>query len=132
MGNPLEELLVDADALDLFRLAEALKPYASIDRRSGRLIFSRAYASLATRQKVLVCLVGQKAAHLLGTTGDDLLSPKEVEACTGLPGGTVRAKLAELKSDQLLVNDGRGKYRASTHRLAVAVDELLPEVRDIE
>ena len=131
MDNPLEDLLVDADALDLSRLASALKPYASIDKRSGRLVFSRAYASLATRQKVLVCLLGQKASHLLGTADDDLLTPKQVEACTGLPGGSVRAKLAELKSDRLLENDGRGKYRASPHRLAVAVDELLPDVGDV-
>lgn len=53
MGNPLEDLLVDADAVDLGRLAAALKPYAAIDSKTGRLHFHPPYEGLTTRRKVL-------------------------------------------------------------------------------
>jgi hypothetical protein len=132
LTNPLEELLVDADAVDLERLAAALRPYAAIDTKTGRLHFLAPYGDLTTRHKVLVCLLGQKASLLLSRSDTDILSPKEIEACTGLPGGTVRAKLSELKQDRLASAAGPGRYTASPHHLRAATQELLdasPTVR---
>jgi len=128
MGNPLEGLLVDADAVDLERLAAALKPFAAIDTKTGRLHFHRAYECLTTRHKILTCLLGQKASHMLGRAESELLTPKQMEACTGLPGGTVRAKLSELKGDRLAVADAHSGYGIAPHKLAVAVDELLDSI----
>jgi len=128
MTNPLEDLLVDADAVDLERLARALKPYAAIDTKSGRLHFHPAYEGLTTRRKVLTCLLGQKAAQMLSRADFDLLTPKQIEACTGLPGGTVRAKLSELKQARLAVADEHSGYRIAPHKLGAAIDELLDSV----
>lgn len=132
MGNPLEDLLVDADAVDLGRPAAALKPYAAIDTKTGRLHFHPPYEGLTTRRKVLVCLLGQKASHLLGRIDSERLSPKQLEACTGLPGGTVRAKLTELKQDRTAVVDEHGGYAIAPHQLSRAVQELLDADRDVK
>lgn len=125
MTSPLEDLLIDADSVDLERLASALKPFAAIDKKSGRLHFHPPYESLTTRRKTLVCLLGQKASHLLGLAESESLSPKEAEACSGLPGGTVRPKLTELKKDRIALTDENGFYAIAPHQVSRAVQELL-------
>jgi hypothetical protein len=124
MTNPLEGLLVDADEVNLDLLASGLRPYVAIDSKTGALHFRPDYSSLQARNKVLVCLLGQKASALLGKTESEVSTPKAVEVATGLPGGTVRGKLLELKNARLITADGPGKYRVAPHQLGRALEEV--------
>lgn len=124
MTNPLERLLVDADEVNLELLASGLQPYVAIDIKSGDLHFRPDYSMLHAKRKVLVCLLGQKAAALLGKSDGEVLTPKAIEVSTGLPGGTVRGKLLELKNERLITPDGPGKYRVAPHQIGKALEEI--------
>jgi hypothetical protein len=124
MTNPLETLLVDADEINLDLLAAGLQPYVAIDSKDGHLHFRPGYETLPPKSRVLVCLLGQKASTLLKKSESEVLTPKAIEMTTGLPGGTVRGKLLELKNARLITADGPGKYRIAAHQIGNALGEI--------
>ena len=65
LSDPLRELIVDAAEVDRRAISELLSGLVSIDGASGRLIMSPGYAALDSSKKVLIALLGRKAAYLL-------------------------------------------------------------------
>jgi len=118
--------LGDADELDLESLAAVLKPHVVIDKKTGGVHLTKSFSGLTTRKKVLLVLLAQKAAALLEVATCAGMTPKSIETTTGLPGGTVRAKLAELKKDRLVDADAGGQYTIALHHMQDSLAECSP------
>jgi DNA-binding transcriptional ArsR family regulator len=106
--DPLERLLVDAVAIDRERIAAALEGRVGIDRTTSSVVVRPAFSGLSSAQKVLAYLLGRKVAALLEVAGEEA-TPGEISEQTGMPPGTVRPTLSQLKTERLVTARG-GRY----------------------
>ena len=125
--DPLEELLLDAEEVDRSRVTAALRDFVGIDKTSSRVVPKPRFSRLSARQKLLVSLLGTKAAALLGRAEAEGIQPKEMAAITGLPKGTVHPTLKELREKRLVSQDEEGAYFVAPAQLADALEELEAE-----
>ena len=114
---------MDEKALDRDALGAGLSPYLMVGK-SGTLRPGDGWADLKQRDRVLVVLLGVKAAHVLGVRDRDGASATEVTALTGASGGTVRPALRSLVSDRLVVQDKEGRYVVSAMSVPRALQVL--------
>jgi hypothetical protein len=121
--DPLDELLVDAAALDHARIANALKGRVAVDRSTGLVVPQAGFDQLSATQKVLCFLLGKKVASLLGVASDETAAPSEVAERTGLPPGTARPTLAGLFDSHRLAKKGR-TYFLSGAQVSNAIDAI--------
>jgi hypothetical protein len=112
--DPLDELLVDAAALDRARIAAALKGRVAVDRSTGLVVPQAGFDQLNASQKTLCFLLGKKVASLLGVATDETATPSEVVERTGLPAGTVRPTLTGLFDRHRLAKKGRTYFLSGT------------------
>lgn len=122
--DPLSQLLLDAGEVDRGVLAAALSERIGIDSKSGRIVMLPGYSSLNARQKVLVILLAAKAASLLGVRDSEFMATQEVISISGLPQGTVRPKLKELREAGLVSQGTDRAYYVPSALLRRAVDQL--------
>jgi hypothetical protein len=122
--DPLSQLLLDAGEVDRGVLATALSDRIGIDSKSGRIVILPGYSPLNTRQKVLVILLAAKAASLLGIRDSEFMGTQEVIGTSGLPQGTVRPKLKELREAGLAAQGTDRAYYVPSARLRRAVEQL--------
>jgi hypothetical protein len=123
-SDPLSELLLDADEVDRARLAQALKGYVGVDKKSGRVVLQPGFNELDTKRRVLTFLLGVKVSQLLGLAESETISPKDLEKQTGMPHGTVAPKLSQLVDDNLVAKTKTGGYHVAPHQLTRAADML--------
>jgi len=121
VNDPLQELVVDAAAVDRNAIASVLKGRIAIDSDSGRLVLSPSYNDLEARRKVLSVLLARKAAHLLKLAENEALTNKEVGEQTGLPPGTAAPSLKSLKELRLVSQDATKAYYISNAQLSNAI-----------
>lgn len=124
MSDPLEALLVDRDEIDRAALAGALEGVLAVNRADGAPVQGPLYEGLSARQMVLAYFLWARAAVLLGLREDDALTGKMIEELSGLPGGTVRPKIGQLKDSRLIRAAGSG-YEIVPSALKVAAQELV-------
>ena len=97
--DPLDQLFVKPEEIQgelRALLAKMVAPFAAIDPENGVIHFKLAADDLNAKQKVLVYLLSRLAlASRPNAVYPASVSPREVEIATGLPGGTVRPKLAQ-------------------------------------
>lgn len=122
--DPLESLLVDADAVDRAALAEGLRDIVRLDRNSGRLAFQARFGQLDAKRKILAVLLATKTRTLLGISQTDSLSASELIAETGLKDGTVHPTLKRLRESKTVMQDNTGRYFVSNPQLQAAINEL--------
>lgn len=108
--DPLKQLLVDPNKLDRERLVDALTGIAGIAHEDGELVPLSGFDSLKGNYKVLVALLVALAAKKLGLKDSDMVSSSQIVGQTGLPAGTVRRALAELRSERLITVSTDKKY----------------------
>jgi len=117
---PLTKLIVTEKELDEYLLYELLKDYITIGELTGEFIFSEKYPELNSRKQIVIILLIQKARVRLGKAPkeypDENLRPKDIVKLTGIPGGTARPVLKELKKKGLISLD-EGNYFISNHSL---------------
>ena len=68
------------------------------------------FDSLASQAQVACALLSIKALHMLGLRATDAARPAEICSLAGLPGGTVRPKLAALVRDRCAQRSANGLY----------------------
>ena len=122
--DPLSELLVDAVEADRRSIATALKGRVALDSSSGRLVLSPGYNDLDSRRKVLVVLLGRKAAFLLNLTDSEALTNKDVTDVSGLPPGTAAPGLKSLREMRLVSQDPSKAYYVPNAQILSAVGFL--------
>lgn len=124
-SNPLEDLYVDADAIDQERIRDALSGLIGIDRNSGEPRFYETFDNLNTKRKFTAILLYRRALGALGDLGEN----EEVGAGSSyfadlidVDGSTIRHASNDL--DFVNNDDSQGGYIIPTHRIKRAVEYL--------
>jgi hypothetical protein len=128
----LEDLLVDRVQLNEELLRSLLLPYVGIDGERQEIVPKATWVSLSAEQKILILLLARKAMSVLPSIAlqNEGASPKEIEGATGVPGGTLRPKLRNLKGLKVLAQDKDGGYFVPTHALSQMPDWLKEKEAD--
>jgi hypothetical protein len=124
----LDDLLIDREQVNEELLREVLLPYIGIDADRKEIVPKQQWNSLNADRKVLIYLLARKAMVVLPTVQLEIEGalPKDIEDSTGIPGGTLRPKLRNLKRLGLLTQDREGRYYVPSHALS-QMNELLKE-----
>ena len=118
MTKKLEELLVSAKEMDKSLVAEILEPYLRIDKDSGKIRPYGAWDELAVTKKILVYLLGRKAAKALGLgPAEEGASATQVGHDTGLKKGTVNPALRRMLDERILEQDSDLRYFVPNHAI---------------
>ncbi len=100
-SNPLNDLFVDNQPLDLPLLAKIILPYVQLERDPPKVDFTLAWEQLTNEKKILAYLLGRKAlCEALKNAEvyeyEEKATPNEVEEDTKIKGGSVRPMLRDL------------------------------------
>lgn len=114
-NDPLSQLIIDTDELDRQKLTSLLNGYCAISKE-GQIRPITNFPNLDSTSKILAILLAQKAIQALGLSDTDQISPKQIEQLTGLPGGTVRGRLTNLR-EQRIVEGVNGTYSIPNHSI---------------
>lgn len=120
----LEDLLVDEEKLNEELLVETVGTYAQIGQESGDLVPNDRYTDLSSKEKIVVVLLAQKARFELDLDDQNMLSPSEISALSGVKKGTVYPAVRDL-DDEGLIRGEDGEYRLPSVNLEKA-KEFLP------
>src|SRR5579871_2362029 len=93
--DPLAKLFVEKREADLQLLADTIHPFVRIflEGDTAEIRLTPTGNKLTAREKLLVYLLGRKAAALRSYVQNEAASPSEIENDTGIPGGTIRPTL---------------------------------------
>lgn len=123
-NDPLQKLVIDVTELDKEKLRSLLVDYLAISKE-GQIVVLPNFSQLSTTNKILAIVLARRAAHALGLSEKDLISPKEIEEKTGIPGGTVRRELGELRDKRLLINI-KGSYSVPNYAIPnISMESLI-------
>lgn len=111
-ADPLEQLFVRTEQVEQEQrklLAALILPYAGINPETGEVYFKTTADELNAKQKIIIYLLCRLALSALPNTSfSSVVSPKEIEKDTNLPGGTVRPKMTQLVDAKLVARSGDG------------------------
>lgn len=96
-----------------------LKPYITIVKSTGELIFTEKFYNLLQSGKLILALLSQKAKYRQNITQTEKIGPRDAVAITGLPSGTVKRTLRELYEKKLIESD-EGAYWVPNRALHLA------------
>jgi len=116
MKKTLSEFLINTSKVNQEKLTETLEPYLiGIDKDKGTIILDiRKLQSLSSANKIMCFLLAVKATFILDKRDNDQASWKEICEVTGMPGGTVRPALMQLKKTNM-VSGTNGNYNVPNH-----------------
>ena len=124
--NPLQKLIVDAEALDKEKLASLIMGNLGISQ-TGEIIILPGFNSLATKSKILSVLLARKAARIMELTSTEKAGRRDIIEKTGLPEGTVGRELAELKTARLIsYEDGYFVPDYAVHQISIETTTKTP------
>lgn len=124
-SNPLEDLYVDADAIDQERIRDALSGLIGIDRDSGIPRFYAEFNDLNTKQKLTALLLYRRALAALGDLDEDETLGADSSYFAELidvDSSTIRHASNDLGF--VRNEDGNGGYLIPSHNIKRAVDYL--------
>jgi hypothetical protein len=101
-------------------LIQIFKPYAFIGKDSKSINLRDEADILPPRLKILLYFLGRLAGKRLGYIEDDSISQKEViEFYTphGIPEGTIKVSLKQLREERLIVGATTGRYKTGFDKL---------------
>jgi hypothetical protein len=111
--DPLDELVVkyeEVEGENRKLLAKILIPHVQIDPDKGTIYFVKQPSNLKTKEQVLLVLLAKLALAQKNPDITPNTTSKEVEEISGLPGGTVRPKIAELIKEKVIAKSSVGYY----------------------
>src|SRR5437660_9735235 len=125
MGDdPLADLLVKKEDLDRKLLAEVLTPYVKLDQDSGTVIPTPSFARLTNASKILVFLLGRKAAKSLNLLSEpEERTPKEIATLTGINHDSVKPTLSTLYKARKVQKAGNS-YFVPDHAILTIREDL--------
>jgi len=118
----LKDLVAEKGALDEAAIERIVGPYVRYDIEAQEVTFMPAFASLANKAKILVYLVALQGWKFVTDEPMDAdARPSDIEAATGIPGGSLRPTLRGLCDAHLLTErDSRYSVRGTTFPLIEA------------
>jgi hypothetical protein len=113
----LKDLLVNRARMDEALLAELLSPFLGIDAERMEVVPMEGWVRLSIEGRVLAYLLARKAMASMEEVRLEVeaASPKDIEAATGVKGGTLRPKLVRMKASGLVSQDNARRYFVPTH-----------------
>lgn len=128
----LEDLLVDRAELDRKLLAEVLVGFVGIDGGRKEIVTRPGWEKLGVEQKVLVLLLARKAMAAMPEVGLETegMSPKDIEAATGVRGGTLRPALSGMRKQSRLAQDKAKRYYVPTHAVNAVCSVITGDGRE--
>lgn len=113
-SNPLMGLFEDrAEAIDLDTLAATLKGLVRLFSDTREIVTTSSWDKLNLQQKILTFMLAKKVFTLtkVQDEADEGVSPADIEAETGLKGGSIRPTISKLVDARLIRLDKQtGKY----------------------
>jgi hypothetical protein len=112
----LKDLVAEKGALDEAAIERIVGPYVRYDVEAKEIIYTQTFAGLSNKAKILVYLVALQGWKFVT---EDLLAsdarPGDIEAATGIPGGSLRPTLRGLCDSHVLSErDSRYSVRATS------------------
>jgi hypothetical protein len=126
-NDPLEQLFIRTEQVEQEQrilLAKLILPYAGINPDTGEVYFKPIIDELNAKQKILIYMLCRLALSALPNTAfSNIITPKEIERETSLPGGTVRPRIGQLVEEKLVIKTGDGYSipAAFLHRIETAL-----------
>lgn len=108
MTEKFSDLLIEEKELDNL-LISLLKPYLTIVKPAGGLIFKEKFYELAQYGKIAIVLLAQKIKARSQMSASEEIGPRDTARITGIPEGTVKRSLRELQEEGL-IESRRGGY----------------------
>src|SRR5690554_2878862 len=106
-SDPLNRLVVDTAEVNRELLASLLEDKVVIDPGKGTFSFRFGVRErLGNQGVVIAALLAQKALILMGASVAEPMMPRELEATTGIKGGTLRPILKKL-ADARVISRGQ-------------------------
>lgn len=124
-SNPLEDLYVDASAIDRKRIRDALKGLIAIDRDSGEPRFYQDFETLDTKKKFTGVLLYRRALEALDDLDEDEAVGAESSyfaALLDVDSSTIRHAANDL--DFVNNEDTKGGYLIPSHNIKRAVEYM--------
>lgn len=113
---PLAKKLIGA--IDIETLANYLAGKVQIS--SGRIsVITEGDA----KKKILLCLAAAYLAKMLGMIENEAMTPKEVSIATGIEERVTRARLSEMRKQNLVMRTDEGRYAFLTSTLEKLMKE---------
>lgn len=120
----LKDLIAERGALDEAAIERIVEPYVRYDVDAKEIHFMPAFAALSNKAKILVYLVAlQGWRFVLDESMPSDARPAEIEAATGIPGGSLRPVLRGL-SETHHVSEKDSRYSVRGTSLPVIEAEL--------
>jgi hypothetical protein len=123
-GMALRDLIADKSSFDEAAIERVVTPYLRYDTEAQEFTFLSPFAGLSNKAKILVYLVGLQGWRFV--SDEPVASdarPADIEAATGIPGGSVRPVLRELCDNHVLVERG-GSYSVRATSLPTVEAEV--------
>jgi DNA-binding transcriptional ArsR family regulator len=122
-ADPLEGLFANRDGTNRELLAELLRDRVRLDKAGEFNFMTGVRGRLGGPRVVLVCLLARKALALTVDGFTEGVSPRELEAVTGIAGGTLRSILKRFADRGLICRRPEG-YLVPNYALENAANEL--------
>lgn len=118
----LERMLINEDAV-FEKLVDKANRVFKVDR-SGNIIWMVPASKLTDKQKVAMAVLARYFAAELELADSEIITNAEVADLLGMQSMSVGARLAELRNENIVHREGKGKHRISL----VAVEGILEQI----
>lgn len=128
MTSPLSSLIVDdIKSADQAKLAETLKPFVAIDKKTKKFGFLNAFHDLSNYQKIEIVLLASKACSLLFDKENDGMKQKEIVELGIMPIGSVKSSIKNLRESHKIKKENENRYVVPDYRIPELAKQFLNE-----
>lgn len=112
----LKDLVAEKDALDEAAIERIISAFVRYDVGAKAITFTPTFTGISIKAKILVYLVALRGwKFVLDEVAPNDARPSDIEAATGIPGGSLRPALSSLRDSHLIAEkDSRYSVRGTS------------------